>query len=426
MVSAKSFRHLLLALLIALSALAGASCSSLIGAEDYEDSAKAICGMVALCYGDPDPNCARRIHQRLDLSPPTVRSRWLSQLTNAACLESCVAARKCLDLLPICNTGGDCSRREDCCGFLGGTVGCSSTCCGEPGALCSSNADCCPGAGGCVQPFGTCGGVVCRQLDASCVNDFDCCSKNCGPTGRCEAICSVKHCDKDADCCGGLICSDKTCTKLGCLLEGEECSPGGAACCGDPPGLGCIPTKDGATRCATSDCLPPGVACSRDDYCCSDRCVGGLCSKPCGLVGAACGDGMPCCDGECSGGICTQSCSTTGTTCTSSLECCSGVCNDKLCDCSEVVCAKDENCCTGVCIGGACKPACADVDCNNRSVCQLGGPLGSKLSEGSFSACPGMEGCVTEVCKQDDYCCCGAWDALCVGLAHTLTQSCSC
>jgi hypothetical protein len=416
MCSRKSLRHLLLALLIVASALAASSCSTLIGADDYEDSGQAICNMMTFCYGSSDPNCVRRIHQRLELSPRAMRSKWLSQLSDAACLETCVDARKCLDSLPVCNVEGDCTRREDCCGFLGGTVDCSTTCCGARGALCGADSDCCPGAGGCVQPFGTCGGVVCRQLDAKCVNDVDCCSNNCS-AGRCEPICSNTFCNKDSDCCSGS-CESGACVP--CTREGAICGQGKLPCCSNPPDLQCVDTPDGQTRCGTTPgCLPPGAECNDPTRCCSERCVSGVCSKPCALEGAECGDDKPpCCDGDCSDGVCSRTCKSTGDDCDTSLECCTGVCSaDKLCGCSEVSCNSDDNCCTGKCIGGACKPACAPLDCEH-SVCALGGPMDV--------TCGANGSCVEKICANDEYCCCGAWDALCAEAAIALIGSGDC
>jgi hypothetical protein len=418
MSSSKSLRHGLLALVALAAGLAGASCSSLIGAEEYEDSGEAICEMMSYCYSEQDPSCARRVQQRLELSPRAIRSKWLSQLTDASCLQNCVAARKCLDLEPVCRKKAEeCTRREHCCDFLNGTVACDGNCCGARGASCTDDSDCCEGTGGCVQPFGTCGGVICRQLEAKCLNDFDCCSNNCGPDGRCAEICSEIHCTQNADCCVGS-CDSGRCTK--CKPEGAVCQPGGTneqACCASPESpLTCVETPDGLSRCGSqAGCMPPGAECVSSDRCCDEApCVNGLCSKACGLPGAACAEGeQPCCNSECTNGVCAKTCADEGAGCASSLDCCSGVCDAGTCACSDDWCNSDDNCCNGVCIGGACKPPCAPIDCQH-SVCKLGAPMDASCGKD----------CIDQICLQDEYCCCGAWDALCVKLAFELECTC--
>src|SRR5262245_56663885 len=130
--------------LLSLSLLLAASCSSLIGADDYQDSAGAICGMVSVCYGE-DQKCVDRTRTRLDSASPNVRSKWLTALSNDECLSGCTAARTCLDLIPMCNVRGTCTKKEDCCGFLAGEAECETTrCCGAKGLPCKTNADCCP------------------------------------------------------------------------------------------------------------------------------------------------------------------------------------------------------------------------------------------------------------------------------------------
>ena len=137
--------------------LTAASCSSLIGADDYQDSAAAICGMVSVCYGE-DARCVERTRSRLDTAAASVRATWLTTLSSSACLSGCTAARSCLDLIPMCNLRGACTKKEDCCGFLTGQADCEQAgCCGAKGLPCRSNADCCPSLG-CDPAFGTCGG----------------------------------------------------------------------------------------------------------------------------------------------------------------------------------------------------------------------------------------------------------------------------
>lgn len=437
-------RRLWAALLLALVTLAAASCSSLIGADEYEDSAGAICGMIFVCYGD-DPACKQRVDQRLDQASSSVRSAWLTALTDESCLNTCTAARQCLDLLPVCTQGGACNKKEDCCGFLAGQVGCEPPVPGEPprccrgaGSPCDTDSDCCPSVeGGCSETFGTCGGVVCRAIGQSCVNSFDCCSGVCAGDGKCAESCLdlAFECTSDLQCCTGF-CDPGSgrCNTPPCKPLGTTCAQNGD-CCSEPANMQCVPVEDGTRFCMNETCRPPDVPCTRDDVCCSNRCVSGKCSKPCAAEGQSCDGDTPCCDGECQNGICQRACLSQKASCEASLDCCSGVCmfdvevGGKVCSCSTDVCNTNENCCTGKCIGGACKPSCVPQTCNH-SECQLGGPLGQLDSGGQPVPCPEQSGapydpaCVQQVCAADEYCCCNAWDAVCVSEAASLCGKC--
>ncbi len=90
------------------------------------------------------------------------------------------------------------------------------------------------------------------------------------------------------------------------------------------------------------------------------------------------------------------------------------------CDpCTTLLCAQDPYCCSttwdatcvgevGSICGQSCLPAPVGEDAGATTcahpVCATGGPL--------TSTC---EGCATQLCAQDPYCCAVAWDATCVG-----------
>jgi hypothetical protein len=422
----------ILSLFLFVTTVVVASCSSLIGADDYEDSAEAICGMISVCYGD-DPSCPQRLRDRLSQAPAPVRSQWLTALTDASCLNSCSVARHCLDLIPICAQGGACDGDQSCCGFLTGSAKCEGPengkkCCGSLGTSCTDDSECCKSARGCSQATRTCGGVVCRALGKECVNSFDCCSNRC-VDARCVEVCSAFKfdCTEDSDCCSGYCDPDaRRCATPPCKGEGQDCSRGGA-CCKDPLGMTCqTMVIDQSLRCVTDNtCFPAGVPCERDEHCCSHICVlgvgpdgGGLCSKPCTATGGSCNaTDKPCCSGECRSGTCEQICGKSGAACATGAECCSELCKDNACDCSTGACVRDENCCTGQCIGGACKPACGALSCDH-SECQAGGRLEHPGENNVLVECAGTAtfdpACVKQVCDEDPYCCCGAWDFLCV------------
>jgi hypothetical protein len=339
----------------------------------------------------------------------------------------------------MCNVRGTCSKKEDCCGFLSGEAECESDrCCGSKGLPCKSNADCCPSLG-CDRSYGTCGGVVCRTLGKPCVNPFDCCSGKCGEDGRCATACADDRfdCRTNGDCCSGF-CDPATdrCAPPPCITEGGKCPPGGGGnCCRDPSALACKSADDGEYRClGGATCLPPSIECTRSDVCCSQICKAGRCSKPCALESAACSADQPCCEGECVNGSCARVCVQKGQRCSQGADCCSDVCDldTQSCSCSDELCTRDENCCTGKCYGGICKPPCVARDCGH-SECELGGPLGTiDAASGVVSPCPASSGqdptCIARVCDEaaggDAYCCCGAWDALCVKLAIQLCGAC--
>jgi hypothetical protein len=412
-------RRGLVGLLLALLMLLAASCSTLIGADEYKDSADAICGMVSTCYSEEDPGCGDRVRNRLNRASAPIRSQWLTALSDSGCLSSCNAARRCLDLLPMCDRKS-CDRKENCCGFLSGTVRCESGgCCDKAGASCDpDNPTCCPDvAGGCSVTTRTCGGIFCRKLGDPCVNSFDCCSESC-QRGVCAELCAGDkfECDRHGDCCSGY-CNPETkrCQTSPCLEQGEACGASGSRpCCGEPVGLECREMLDGRKLCATDvTCLPSGAECTRDENCCDELCDSGRCSKPCGTQGDRCSQEEPCCLGLCGDGTCT--CTAGGGECSAAFECCTGVCIGGACACSNEACTRDENCCSGTCIGGACKPDCGTADCTH-SECDMGGPLQDAECAGVGPIDPA---CVEEICAVDDFCCCQQWDFRCVEHAYT-------
>jgi hypothetical protein len=353
-----------------------AGCAGMLGVDDSSDVSVAFCDLLGRCYeGRPEGECAERVGSALDDTDAARRSAWLRAFADSACLETCTSARVCLDRVPVCADGA-CALREDCCGFVTGRTDCDTaagTCCRRKGNGCTSDDDCCPDAGGCSELTGTCGGVICRPPEQPCLNDFECCTNRCDD-GVCAATICVDdgfECDEDEDCCNGSCPSE---TGL-CGISG--CGDNGVACGEETPccdGLICF-----LGVCSVGECYPENGDCVSDSQCCSNFCdpLYYLCGVACKADGEACQLDPECCGGSCADGVCNKACST-GT------------------------CVEDADCCSGTCLGNVCKAACAPATCDH-SACAVGGPLDG--------AC---DGCAAQVCAADPFCCCGAWDSLCV------------
>jgi hypothetical protein len=407
-------------LLLAIGTLA--SCTSLIGVDEYEGSAPALCGALAVCYGIED--CEQRIGSRLEQAPSGIRADWLRKFSDFECVSSCSAARRCLDFEPVCAYAGSCSRAEDCCGFIAGKSDCDGTeCCAKRGASCNDDDDCCDAS--CSPITQTCGGVICVELGEPCINDFDCCTEICdfsSGTGLCSPeVCRPEgfECAADFQCCKGLSCGpDGRCTQPPCSLPGTPC---GTGCC---EGLSCVAVAqpNGAVD-VCSDCdgkYPNGTICELDTECCSGRCDDEykLCADAsCPILGEACSPGNDCCEGLCEGEVCT--CHEFDQPCLDNDDCCRGRCDlaSGVCACSEGTCSDDLDCCSGSCKAGVCALSCAAPECHDE--CTAGGPLDSQsVVCGAVNVDPA---CIDSVCDEltgDPYCCCFAWDDLCVQAAQ--------
>jgi hypothetical protein len=163
------------------------------------------------------------------------------------------------------------------------------------------------------------------------------------------------------------------------------CRAGDKPCC---TGLLCFaPPGADSGVCSTAMCLPEGVSCVAGLPCCSGHCDPTFhkCAMGCAAAGMACTVDGECCSGGCSGGVCKQ-------------------------QCSNAYCTVGSDCCTQTCLHGTCLPDCAPSTCNH-DLCTEGGPLPKAGSPPCANADPT---CVAAVCNLDPYCCCGAWDTLCI------------
>lgn len=382
--------------------------SSCVDAEGYADSSVELCDLLRACY--KYPNCDHHVGASLEHASPDERASWLASLTDKSCLSKCSAARRCLNIPPVCNeVDKPCQRAEDCCGFLAGKTACcapgdpdcapdneNKRCCKADGATCTqatSNLCCSPL--GCDVRTSTCGGIECRELGQSCQNNADCCSKKCGEDHTCvENICTPEGgvCDVGDTCCAGRQCitapgsTKGTCGFTpGCRGEGEACVVDPSAtsdkhCCND---LWCVPTgevegSDKLGICHQQKCLPPDASCKGVEGTCCDPYVCDVYKKRCGL-----------------------GCGTSGASCKQGYECCSGVCAGNQCACSTGTCQRNEDCCSHTCVKGACAPGCESTTCHE--LCKTGTPMNETCGE-----------CAKKVCAKDAFCCCTAWDDLCV------------
>jgi hypothetical protein len=390
-------RALFLAFAMALAVI-GASCRAVFGINGYEDSVAVLCELLDRCYEGGSGECQARIHDKLVSGSVDPWEQWLSDLGDFQCLESCGAARRCLDLNILCDLGA-CATDEDCCGFLSGRSVCKpgkdpevKACCAPVGAECGPQLACCEGMGPCNEVTGTCGGVICRQAGAFCANSFECCSDICRDSFCAEEVCEANGfpCDRHDECCSEF-CDPATsaCSTPSCGLIGKPCSDASPCC--EVDGSVCFIPEGAVTGiCSTcEDKLPNEEDCGYDDQCCSGYCAPLVfeCANRCGAVGDACGQHEDCCDGFCQNGQCALN------------------------SCGFGACGAPAECCSGKCVVGQCGPSCKIPTGCLHNVCTPGAPL-SAVDGG----CPPEKGqaCIAQVCNDDDFCCCTAWDSICV------------
>jgi hypothetical protein len=377
-----------------------ASCSSLLGVDEYNSSTDDLCELLVACYGFPA--CEQHIGQSLDAASSTDRTAWLVAFSDEGCMLKCTSARKCLDIDPVCESEGEsCAVPEECCGFLTGEASCNQKCCRPPGVPCEVSSpedvqgNCCEGE--CSRTTGTCGGTVCYGVGQFCLNDLDCCTKACRDFKCAENLCGLDGdpCeDPIAPCCDGLCGPNNRC---GCTAQGGSCVTDND-CCKDPnlPPLQCQPETQ--TCEPTTTCIPNEL--------------------PCGPLG--------CCSGFCDdqSGTCADACTDVAAPCQKNEECCTGECVNNACACSTEICTKDTDCCEvtpgandGKCYGGACHPVCVTSTCDHGE-CATGGPLSDACTTSSLDPT-----CIPTVCALDPYCCCNAWDEYCIDEAVELCNN---
>ena len=377
----------------ALLLFAVGSCTSVLDLGQYANVAEEMCTLLDRCYAKSENlNCLPNLEGRLTNADAAVRTDWLSLFTSYGCLDSCGASRKCLDTAPLCGYKTTCKIAEECCGSLSGHASCTDGhCCTNRGSSCKADDDCCFGAGACDPVVHTCGGTHCSEASAACTVDSDCCTEICNHGACSDTTCSKNlfECEANEECCS-LYCDQdskrcappKTCAAVNqaCSLDTDCCD--GNACY--------IKSGDLTGTCSTAKCAVALVDCSADDQCCTGRC------DPLGFY-------------------CVAACLKEGRTCANEGECCTGQCDNGLCagQCSTGACVNDGDCCTKSCIDGACAAACNPVESHNP--CLTGGPLADPA---------GVTGCVAEVCAADPYCCCGAWDDICVTAAVAKQTTC--
>lgn len=377
----------------ALLLLAVGSCTSVLDLGQYANVAEEMCTLLDRCYAKSENvNCLSTLERHLNDADAQVRSAWLSRFTSYDCLDSCSASRRCLDTAPLCGYAIPCTLAAECCGSLAGHAACTNgVCCTTRGSRCTSDADCCNGAGECDPVERTCGGTHCAEADVACKIDDDCCTKICNH-GTCSHLTCSKNlfdCAADEECCSQFCDpATKLCGTLPTCGKPEEACAVDTECC---LGLSCkIGSGALAGQCSALSCFPGLVDCSDDEQCCSGRCdpLAFFCVPACLKEGTACDGEGECCAGTCTSGFCAGECSM-------------GFCNDS------------SDCCTGTCVAHACAAPCNPTTAHDP--CITGGPLAPKLDN---------KLCVDAVCGVDKYCCCGAWDDVCVDIALTFPLDC--
>jgi hypothetical protein len=128
-----------------------------------------------------------------------------------------------------------------------------------------------------------------------------------------------KHCTRDTQCCGSLVCLSGTC-------QTQTTTPTPTPSTTETPATSTSTTSTSTSTTSTTTpmCLPNGGSCEADSECCSRICESGTCAA-CRSNGGSCG---PCCSGFCSGSIC--ACRPQGFGCSSTAECCSGLSCDPI------------------------------------------------------------------------------------------------
>jgi hypothetical protein len=387
--------------LAALATVGGPSCTAALGLDGRQDASAALCDKLQNCYADgAPPACASRVAGRLS-GNPTGDAPWLTEFSMNTCLTSCADARRCLDLSPVCGAQGDaCQVREECCDFVAGQADCvDQRCCRPRGVHCDADGQCCEAGDYCEG--GYCGGFICRGPGAACSLGDQCCTKSCVSRACTGEICADDgfECAADTDCCNGHCESTGLCG-TSCLAEGLVCQTSGKACC---TGLTCfVPKGADSGVCSTDTCLPadtscvagltccPGLGCDPVFYKCATACAPD--TKPCAVDG-------DCCSGACSGGVCQT-------------------------HCSNAYCMIGPDCCTGICVHGTCQPDCTSIDCTH-DVCTEGGRLPDPNKDLPCQNPMVNDACVKAICNLDGYCCCGAWDTLCISHVPVFPAECA-
>lgn len=364
----------------AASLLPGA-CRDVV-AGDGIDAARELCELLENCYGDDAVfGSCEAFASKLEQAPAATRQSFLAELDLGKCLESCPAARQCMDVLPYCGESPACDDELDCCGWSEGTSACESgRCCSPLGIACDDSADCCQG----TCDNGTCGGRPCSTIDEACDTGDECCSGICR-----EGVCAIRDCALVAEACSlGTDCcaAEEQGYEPGTLVE---CTNGACSPILDQP---CqeefLPCDPGVIECCPNyQCIPDGV----DGFYCSS---GGVCA----ILGESC-DGVPCCDGVCDTESFPPFC-VPPTECLPDLE----------------TCGTDVDCCSGYCQKGQptnptgqCAP-CFGNSCLHNP-CDSGDPMVPEACEDAIAECVGI---VTQI---DSWCRCTEWDSLCVGRA---------
>lgn len=362
------------------------SCTSILDVEQYADVTEEMCSLLDRCSDESEnAGCRTDLKGHLSDADPRVRALWLQSITDRSCLDSCSAGRICLDLEPLCSFGGACTRPQNCCGSLEGHATCEDgSCCATRGSACTVDTDCCSIAGACDPRTHTCGGKQCTEADQPCTLDIECCTRRCNDRSCAKTTCNANKfdCLADEDCCSDFcdpvahVCAERpTCNEAGtaCAVETDCCK--GTHCF---RAAGTI-----AGTCAAESCSLDLLDCATDDQCCSGHCdpVFFFCSTACSYADHACAVDSDCCAGHCDNQVCKGSCSTSS-------------------------CDENEDCCSGSCVEGTCASECGPAA--SHSPCASGGPLHSD----EFN-----KPCIEAICKADAYCCCGAWDELCVNAA---------
>src|SRR5215208_609473 len=127
-----------------------------------------------------------------------------------------------------------------------------------------------------------------------------------------------KHCTRDTQCCGSLVCLSGTC-------QTQTTTPTPTTSTTETPATSTSTTSTSTSTTSTTTpmCLPNGGSCEADSECCTNICDTGICAS-CRSEFSTCDADIECCTGICSLTRCSR-CRQGGDICATTDDCCSGL-----------------------------------------------------------------------------------------------------
>lgn len=236
------------------------------------------------------------------------------------------------------------------------------------GAACAGGQDC--ESGRCCfaasSASGECSATSTCDFGKSCSTDADCTGGLCVTSEGYGSFCS-SACDESSACPVEAFCSEVICDSASCLQACmPDCASGGDSVCETiAQGLACkrYPNVEGVEVNTCQYQAAELGSCSRNEWCLSGSCLGGVCAPPGGLPGGApCESDDWCQNGACVRGVCVGT-EPEGSSCSENGECESGYCCPKKYAPTQLICGPEGGCEGGIgdrcqandqCVEGGC------------------------------------------------------------------------